>query len=264
MNIGGIRRFFSGFKGKMLYPYDNIYYCCTQKTASQWLKAVFSDPVFYKATGLDVVLNQKKISSYREIGDIQRLPSHCMAAHYYVDYNTYASIPKPEKHKAFFIMRDPRDIVISWYFSTLHSHTEKHVATARHNLKTLDQKEGIKYAIDYLENYGLFWAQLTWAEATQNEKVRIFYYEDIAKDNRVFITDLLEFLDVSIRDSEMLEMCERHQFTSYSKGREKGNEDIKSHYRKGVAGDWKNYFDSDIKDHFDSVTDSIHKRLGYG
>lgn len=28
-------------------PFDNIYHCCTQKTASQWFRALFNDEVFY-------------------------------------------------------------------------------------------------------------------------------------------------------------------------------------------------------------------------
>ena len=42
-------------------PYQNIYYCCTQRTGSQWFKRVFRDPVVYRHTGLTV-------HEYREIG----------------------------------------------------------------------------------------------------------------------------------------------------------------------------------------------------
>jgi hypothetical protein len=34
---------------------DNIYYCCSQKTGSQWLKQVLTDPAFFHATGLQVL-----------------------------------------------------------------------------------------------------------------------------------------------------------------------------------------------------------------
>ena len=36
-------------------PYTNIYYCCTQKTASQWLRSVLNDPIVFKYMGLKVL-----------------------------------------------------------------------------------------------------------------------------------------------------------------------------------------------------------------
>ena len=32
--------------------YQNIYHCAMRKTASQWVKAVFSDPIVYRHSGL--------------------------------------------------------------------------------------------------------------------------------------------------------------------------------------------------------------------
>jgi Sulfotransferase domain len=35
------------------------------------------------------------------------------------------------------------------------------------------------------------------------------------------------------------------------------------HYRKGVAGDWQNYFDSSLRRHFREVTGDLLDVLGY-
>src|SRR5919112_6177189 len=32
--------------------YGNIYHCAVRKTASQWIKALFSDPIVYRYSGL--------------------------------------------------------------------------------------------------------------------------------------------------------------------------------------------------------------------
>ncbi|MEO1006544.1 MAG: sulfotransferase domain-containing protein, partial [Cyanobacteria bacterium J06638_38] len=40
-------------------------------------------------------------------------------------------------------------------------------------------------------------------------------------------------------------------------------ENIKSHYRKGISGDWKNYFDNSTLNHFQQVTGNLVETLGY-
>ena len=50
------------------------------------------------------------------------LPPGTIVSPLYLDYPGFRSIPKPDSYRAFFVMRDPRDILVSWYLSIKHYH----------------------------------------------------------------------------------------------------------------------------------------------
>jgi lipopolysaccharide transport system ATP-binding protein len=57
-----------------------------------------------------------------------------------------------------------------------------------------------------------------------------------------------EFLRAAVRDT---------RFERLSGGRQPGQEDPAAHFRKGIAGDWRNYFTPRIKDAFKKRFDSL-------
>jgi len=244
-------------------PHDNIYYCCTQKTASQWLRSVLSDPIIFKYTGLRVLPYQQlglKYAAFQE-----PFPAKTIIAHLYVSYPAYLTIKKPRHHRTFFILRDPRDIVTSWYFSAQYSHVPvPPVPKLRKDLKTMDRHEGLKYIIDTLDDWGSFDAQRSWVHAEkENKGIKIFRYEDLANDYPSFLDRLFAYLEIHIPDNKFSVLCGRHTFKKYSGWRDPGDEDIYSHYRKGVSGDWKKYFDTELSDYFRLKTGDLLEVLGY-
>jgi hypothetical protein len=245
-------------------PVDNVYHCCTQKTASQWFRAVLRDPIVHRHTGWDVI-------PYRELGLNEariegRFPRHTVAAHLYVDYSTYDQIPKPETYRTFFILRDPRDCVVSWYFSMRYSHNPEFgiVQELRAELQEIDDDvKGIKHMIRRTAEFGFFDAQRSWVRAPASDSVKILLYEDFAQDNMRFLRDLLGFLEVRVNEADFAQLAERHSFRQRAGGRSAGESDAHSHYRKGVSGDWVNYFDADLVSYFESVAGDIVAELGY-
>ncbi len=243
-------------------PYDNIFHCCTQKTASQWFRAIFNDPTFFAYTGLD-------IEPYRELGLRQAtfdrpFPKGKVVTALYISYPTFLSITKPHPYKAFFVLRDPRDTVVSWYFHGKNSQSQiPPMPDLRRDLNQLDLHDGLKYMIDRLEEYGSFEAQRSWVLEPDANTPRIFRYEDLSRDNAGFLKLLFQYLDVEMPDGEFTALVQRHTFKKHSGGREQGQEDQYAHSRKGVAGDWKNYFDDGVSEHFRSVTGDTLEILGY-
>ena len=247
-------------------PYENIYHCCTQKTASQWFKKVFSDILFYKYTGLEIFLLTKPISERLQDVYINKpFPKNTIGTHLYIDYPTYISIPKPTKYKTFFVLRDPRDLVVSWYFSIKYSHPENHrLHQIRNDLKELPLSEGLKYSIDRLDKVGLFELQKTWVQIPGNsQNIRIFRYEDLAEDNFQFLMQLFDYLEISTPPDKLLELYSKHKFSKYAGDRNQGVENLNSHYRKGMSGDWKIYFDRSVTSHFKKVTRELTEILNY-
>ncbi len=243
-------------------PFVNIYHCCTQKTASQWFRAVFSDPAFLRHTGLDphpyidIGLRAARIE--------QPLPPRTVGVHLYIDRPTYDAIPKQEPYRSFYILRDPRDLVVSWYYSARYSHASNPlIETFRKELQPLDETEGFLHVIDKVASFGTFEAQLSWVEAPPDPKVRIFRYEDLARDNTAFLRNLFAWLEIEMPESEFEALARRNSFERLSQGRRQGEEAVQSHYRKGVSGDWRNHFSPPIEAHFRAVTGDLLERLGY-
>jgi hypothetical protein len=250
---------------RVLYrsPYDNIFHCCTQKTASQWIRAVFLDPVLYQYTGLDVWPYEHLGLRFAHFDT--PLPIDRFIAHLYVDYWTYLAIPKPPQYRTFFVLRDPRDIVVSWYFSARYSHLPfEPIPDLRTDLEKLDLTRGLIYIIDRLEDWGSFQAQKSWLQATAGgEPVHIFRYEELAHDHHGFLRELCSFLEIPIPPRQLAILAQKHAFERHSSGRTQGTEDRLSHYRKGVAGDWRLCFDPLVTAHFAKVTQDLVRVLGY-
>lgn len=256
------------FKTRLTQPveqtvaYDNIYYCCTQKTASQWFKGVFRDRDFYSRSGLVVSpyqylgLNYARISSF---------PKQTVVSHLYFNYQDYLKIPKPPSYKTFFVLRDPRDIIVSWYFSARYSHVlVPPIHTMRHNLARLDFQDGLRYLIDTQAEFGLFDCQRSWVEAQKNySEIGIFRYEDLARDEVSFVRDLFDFLELDLPETELQALVNRHTISKRSQDRSSLNGDLNNHYRKGVSGDWQHHFSDRIADYFNQITGDLLSVLAY-
>lgn len=282
--LARLRRVYRRLGYVQLSPYENIYYCCTQKTASQWFKLIFRDPIVYKHTGLEVFDFGQYLNCLQETcsdGSTPKwefgrllyegyaanisLPKRAICTHFYINYTSYLAIPKPEKYRTFFILRDPRDIVVSWYFSTRYSHKPiGNIPKYRNDLDKLSLTEGLKYSINKLEETGLFKGQRSWMHiSADQENIGILRYEDFACDNYSFLKKLFAYLNIAMPEKELITLYDRHKFEKYSKNRIKGSEDVKSHYRKGMPGDWKSYFDCSIMAYFRQVTKNLLEELGY-
>lgn len=254
---------FTGIHVDHYSRWRNIYHCCTQKTASQWLRRIFSDAEFYRATGLlmqpyvQLGLNSAEIS--------QPWPAGTVVTHLYVNHDTFHEMPKPDAHRAFFILRDPRDCVVSWYHSARYSHNSANpILWLREQLSTRSESDGYMFMIDWLNEVGFFDAQRSWVAASgANSDFRIYRYEDLNRTPREFVEQLFDYLEVPMTAMARDELCERHAWKKLTGGRGKGQQDIKSHYRKAKIGDWRESFTVATLDHFKRVTGGLVADLGY-
>jgi hypothetical protein len=88
-------------------------------------------------------------------------------------------------------------------------------------------------------------------------------YEDLLERPHEEVSGLFGFLGADT-SHKVVEHCVRSaSFEKLSKGRERGEEDVDSFYRKGVAGDWKNYFTERDKQIFKEEAGELLIRLGY-
>ena len=122
----------------------------------------------------------------------------------------------------------------------------------------------MQYCIDTLDEYGLFYAQRSWMQNEENhDNIKIFRYEDFATDNYGFISELFTYLCIDVPQDTLKLLYEKNTFSRITGGRELGEEDERSHYRKGVSGDWKKYFYPSISSYFRQITGDLLEILDY-
>jgi hypothetical protein len=108
------------------------------------------------------------------------------------------------------------------------------------------------------------WRQDMEAHLAHAERCPLFTcaYERLLEDGAPVVRELFEFLDLPKAPRLIDDLLERSSFRFYA-GRERGKEDRKRFYRKGIAGDWKNHFSDDDKRIFKKLAGDMLIRLGY-
>lgn len=197
------------------------------------------------------------------------------------------------------VIRDPRDIIVSAYFSHRNSHPVEglpHLAEHRAQLQEVSEDEGLMLEMDFsaqeLEDLAT-WdydrpeiLELTMEALTDRPYegfIEIFSFFDLlewdepyrVKDRaRVFGRRALNRLSTrpgfgGLRQPTkatgdlLLGTVYQHRFEARARGRKTGEENPNSHYRKGVAGDWANYFSADHVAAFKERYGDLLVRLGY-
>jgi hypothetical protein len=88
-------------------------------------------------------------------------------------------------------------------------------------------------------------------------------YEDLLERPNEEVGRLARFLGADTSERAVQQAVGSASFEKLSKGRERGQEDTSSFYRKGVAGDWNNYFTERDKEIYKEEAGKLLIRLGY-
>lgn len=238
-------------KSKPRVDEPTIFHICHHKTGSQWVKEVLSH-----SEGSRVVTPKPK-SLHLKGGQLHQgliYPTVYMTSEEF--YLLLASYPEL-KWKCFFILRDLRDTLVSLYFSLKYSHkvVSQNVGKQKSNLQNLDVEEGLLYLIENglkVQND----IQLSWVN--QKNDIKVYRYEDLITDQESVFRDMFDYCEIDCDDEEFRQIIRSNSFENMSGGRKRGTEDIHNHQRKGISGDWKNYFTDNVKGQFkDKFADTL-------
>ena len=242
----------------IFYNYQ-IFHCCVQKTASQWFRFILEQDEILSSKNLDYIYpydeNFDRSDDIFRSKSYKKFPRNSLISPLYIDHSTFSKIPKPKDYRAFFVTRDPRDILVSWYFSTKYSHGKdgylNKFITDLAKIKGVE--EGLLYSINALDGFGLWRTIRSWQDSYNPQFEKIVRFEDLTGENQLeHWIELLIFLQLPVDHSKMASILSTYNFEYWSKGRKKGEEDQSSHMRKGISGDWKNYFTPKVEDYFNS------------
>jgi hypothetical protein len=107
----------------------------------------------------------------------------------------------------------------------------------------------------YLKNYVMDWVS--------SNRVLPVRYEDLTGDTERSMRDILHYLGVPFRSSDLQEVIAKNRFEIHSGGRPRGQSSDISHYRKGISGEWREVLDAeDLAIVRKDVGDYL-ERLGY-
>lgn len=160
-------------------------------------------------------------------------------------------------------IRDPKDVLVSQYWSWKKTHVNNTqlILDTREVLKTLPQDEGVRYLVD--GNLLVFCRTIvTWLDQLVSDRVHLLRYEDLLEDFHGTLGPALDILGLPLTAAELDELKGKYSFSNITK-RAPGEEDRTNHYRKGVAGDWQNYFNDDLSERFNAQYGDLCDALGY-
>lgn len=218
----------------------------------------------------------------------------------YTNANIRQAKQLPE-HLGFHVVRDPRDVLVSGYFSHKNSHpTDNWPELEEHRsaLQSLSKEEGLLKEIEFSRPF--FEDMLTWDY--DQPHVLELKMENLTSDPHHYFQQIVEHLCLhsqsgslsrkaiqkanrvlyathhrmpgnvipaqltttpSIEPAILISIIENHTFDKMAGGRSKGEEDKKSHYRKGKSGDWQNHFTDRVMNKFEDLYGGIVKKLGF-
>ncbi|MGE3176796.1 MAG: Wzt carbohydrate-binding domain-containing protein [Vicinamibacterales bacterium] len=209
------------------------------KAGSQWIKRIFSACVPDRVVA-------------PQVGDVQFLLRPIRPGMVYPTiYATraqYDRVRVPDDTRRFVVIRDLRDTLVSAYFSISISHRveEESLARLRTVLQTLDREAGLLHLI---REWLPFCAEIqqSWLEAGEP----LIRYEDLLESDEAILEPLLiDRCGLPVPRERLREAIRASRFSAITGRRERGEEDVTAHERKGVAGDWRNHFTPRLKDAF--------------
>jgi hypothetical protein len=221
---------YSVFRRRFLDDWPAVFHITQWKAGSQWVHQILARACAPK----------KVWPSFDGTQPIERNNVYAAAYLTKQEYDSFAT----SDSKYFIVLRDPRDILVSGYYSLKFSHAiEPGISEQRTELESANLEDGMLRTMDTLVQPCVDIA-LSWAKIGANW---IRYEELLHRDLELLTKALLVDCGLPIKKSVLQEAVLACRFEKISGGRKPGQEDINSHFRKGIAGDWKNQFTPRIK-----------------
>lgn len=183
----------------------------------------------------------------------------------------------PRRQRCVYIHRDGRDVLVSLFFHRARivtSHTDSAPAKRwlrEHPYLTKFDPGGEnvelfrQFAYEQLSpaRTGFHWNAyaLDWQNADPR-RVWSTSYEQLLRDTRGVLTSCMRYCDAQVTEEQVNHAIGFYSFESMS-GRQSGEGDSSSFLRKGIAGDWVNFFNRDLAKRFDEHAGEALVRLGY-
>jgi len=231
-----------------------------RKCGSQWVRDVLSAPEIAAISGYP---HSKIMPEFGNFNHLAIIPDHTFTGPIYGMNRWEWQCFKRHGDKAVVILRDPRDAQISWMFSMLYSHgSSARIDVARRLLHALpNEQTRIRYVVYQSGGTGTHWMYRTWCEGRDPDAL-VMRYENLVANQHEEFKMIVDWLGWNI-PKETLEMVVNRLSFEARSGHKVGESDKFSHYRRGVAGDWRNYFTRELGELWEQMYPGFLCDIGY-
>lgn len=160
------------------------------------------------------------------------------------------------------LWRDPKDIMVSWYFHSVVGNThsnERFVESVRKNCGisrpedvSVNLIDFIKYSFSGEMSPGFTWNDF-YDRWRMDDSVIHVSYEELRRNAFSALKRISIDLGYNVEDEKIKDVVASNSFERMT-GRKEGDVDVKSFARKGIVGDWKNYFSQSALEEFYALT----------
>ncbi|RJP84125.1 MAG: hypothetical protein C4518_19665 [Desulfobacteraceae bacterium] len=111
----------------------------------------------------------------------------------------------------------------------------------------------LKKILDYIADIQVSWI---------HDDSLLIRYEDLIADEIGVFERIVDHCQIPVSRDRLHEIIRYNRFETVT-GRQRGEENIQAHQRKGIAGDWRNYFSETIKNKFKARFGEVLIKTGY-
>ena len=229
-----------------------VYHITAWKAGSTWVQGVLSDLAPDR-----VLIPPPAVSNGNDFVEVEPGRIYTPLYMHRPRFNESPFVDAP--HRKFVIIRDLRDTLISHYFSLVKTHTEN-PAIRDHRAELLDkpQEDGLVYLLTHRDFQGLTMVASTWAKTPD---ALIITFESLIEDPPHWFRTIVDYCGIEAPADRLAAILEHRSFKNLA-GRPRCTEGT-SHYRRGVAGDWKNHFTPKVAREFARHYEHILRECGY-
>ncbi|EGW00563.1 Sulfotransferase 1C2 [Cricetulus griseus] len=230
---------------------DDIFLVSYPKSGTHWVAEVIENIPGAGIT-LTYPIEWGDISKLEELKTVAKrrvIPTH-------LSYEMTPVSVKQKKCKIVYIVRDPKDTAVSLF----------HYYRDNPNLPSPDTWPSfLELFLKGEVVYGSWFDHvLSWEKHKNDKNVLFLFYEEMKEDLVKTIKKMTAFLGISVDDTEMSKIAQNTSFSEMKSNAVKENcdpnhtvcaltSDRNLVFRKGVVGDWINYFTPKQKSVFDEL-----------
>lgn len=240
--------------------------CTYPKSGSQWMNDLLGDRDVLRIMGWTAITPGEPpvLPSATLAYPLDPVPENCV-------YGPIYNLDRPtilwqlrETDRVIHLSRDPRDIAVSYIHSILHSHDPKFSLDKKilgHVLAHAEREDRMRLALWWTAAI-IAYPMSSWFGQSQDARLLETSYEALLADTAGILQRIFDFLGVTLKPGWLERMVDEQSFEVRC-GRKPGEENRFSHYRKGIAGDWRNHFSRETGEIWETAMPGLLVKSGY-
>lgn len=155
------------------------------------------------------------------------------------------------------LVRDGRDVLVSGFF-----HWIKRTAEGRRLLASCESEKRL-FHDDFIDAWAGMWSEINAGLSGFGRVVKTVRYEQLTADFESTYHELVRSLSIRSEYELTRHAKKSSSFVKMSGGRNRGDEALVSHVRKGTVGDWQRWFTRQDAERFWATAGNAMTELGY-